>query len=111
MPRSRLIAALVLLCFVGPLSTDMYLSAFPQMAAELRTDASRVQLTLTAFLVGMTVGHLVFGPLSDRYGRRGPLLAGAGVCAVATGLCAVAPGLGGWWCCGSWRGSVGPRGW
>ncbi|MFJ5223885.1 multidrug effflux MFS transporter [Streptomyces sp. NPDC088400] len=95
MPRSRLIAALVLLCFVGPLSTDMYLPAFPRMAAELRTDASGVQLTLTAFLVGMTVGHLVFGPLSDRYGRRGPLLVGAGVCAVATGLCAVAPELGG----------------
>ncbi|MFF1960295.1 multidrug effflux MFS transporter [Streptomyces sp. NPDC058220] len=94
MPRPRLTAALVLLCFVGPLSTDMYLPAFPRMAAELRTDASGVQLTLTAFLVGMTLGHLVFGPLSDRYGRRGPLLAGAAVCAAATALCAVAPGLG-----------------
>ncbi|MDX3855493.1 multidrug effflux MFS transporter [Streptomyces sp. AK02-01A] len=91
---SRLTAALVLLCFVGPLSTDMYLPAFPRMAVELGTDASGVQLTLTAFLVGMTLGHLVFGPLSDRYGRRGPLLAGAAVCAVATTLCAVAPSPG-----------------
>ncbi|MEE1801507.1 multidrug effflux MFS transporter [Streptomyces sp. JV176] len=94
MPRHRLTAALVLLCFVGPLSTDMYLPAFPRMAAELRTDASGVQLTLTAFLVGMTLGHLVLGPLSDRYGRRIPLLAGAAVCTVATALCALSPGLG-----------------
>ncbi|MFE2942322.1 Bcr/CflA family efflux MFS transporter [Streptomyces sp. NPDC059255] len=94
MPRHRLTAALVLLCFVGPLSTDMYLPAFPRMAAELRTDASGVQLTLTAFLAGMTLGHLVLGPLSDRHGRRVPLLAGAAVCAVATALCALSPGLG-----------------
>ncbi|KIF74122.1 MFS transporter [Streptomyces sp. 150FB] len=86
-----LTTALVLLCFVGPLSTDMYLPAFPRMAAELGTDAPGVQLTLTAFLVGMVLGHLVFGPLSDRYGRRGPLLCGTVVCAVATCLCAVAP--------------------
>ncbi|MFE0103749.1 multidrug effflux MFS transporter [Streptomyces sp. NPDC059009] len=89
-----LTGALALLCFIGPLSTDMYLPAFPRMAAELHTDASGVQLTLTAFLVGMTLGHLVFGPLSDRYGRRGPLLAGAAVCTVGTALCAVAPSLG-----------------
>ncbi|WP_107102114.1 multidrug effflux MFS transporter, partial [Streptomyces silaceus] len=89
-----LTAALALLSFIGPLSTDMYLPAFPRMADELGTDASGVQLTLTAFLVGMTVGHLVFGPLSDRYGRRRPLLVGAAVCTVGTALCAVAPSLG-----------------
>ncbi|MFJ4919328.1 multidrug effflux MFS transporter [Streptomyces sp. NPDC088725] len=88
-----LTAALVLLCFVGPLSTDMYLPAFPGIATELHTDPSGVQLTLTAFLIGMTLGHLVFGPLSDRYGRRRPLLAGAAVCAAATALCALAPSL------------------
>ncbi|MGW7075832.1 multidrug effflux MFS transporter [Streptomyces sp. NPDC054866] len=89
-----LTAALALLSFIGPLSTDMYLPAFPRMADELHTDASGVQLTLTAFLVGMTLGHLVFGPLSDRYGRRVPLLAGAAVCTAGTALCAVAPSLG-----------------
>ncbi|WP_344277656.1 multidrug effflux MFS transporter [Streptomyces hebeiensis] len=94
-PRRRLVAVLVLLCFVGPLSTDMYLPAFPRMAVDLRTDASGVQATLAAFLAGMTLGHLVFGPVSDRYGRRVPLLVGAGGCAVATGVCAVAPGLDG----------------
>ncbi|MEV0219531.1 multidrug effflux MFS transporter [Streptomyces sp. NPDC050704] len=89
-----LTAALALVSFIGPLSTDMYLPAFPRMADELHTDASGVQLTLTAFLVGMTLGHLVFGALSDRYGRRGPLLVGAAVCTVGTALCAVAPSLG-----------------
>ncbi|MER6913022.1 multidrug effflux MFS transporter [Streptomyces sp. NPDC000594] len=88
-----LTGALALLCVVGPLSTDMYLPAFPGMARELGTDASGIQLTLTAFLIGMTLGHLVFGPLSDRYGRRGPLLAGAAVCALATAGCALAPSL------------------
>ncbi|MEO3973028.1 multidrug effflux MFS transporter [Streptomyces sp. CAU 1734] len=89
-----LTGALALLTLVGPLSTDMYLPAFPGMARELGTDASGVQLTLTSYLAGMTLGHLVFGPLSDRRGRRGPLLAGAAACALATVLCAVAPSLG-----------------
>lgn len=95
MPFPLLTTALVLISFVGPLSTDMYLPAFPRMAEELGTDASGVQLTLTAFLVGMTAGHLVFGPLSDRYGRRGPLLVGAAACTGCTALCALAPSL--WW--------------
>ncbi|MEU3603709.1 multidrug effflux MFS transporter [Streptomyces sp. NPDC006798] len=85
--------ALALLCVVGPLSTDMYLPVLPGLAGELGTDASGAQLTLTAFLAGMVLGHPVFGPLADRFGRRRPLLAGAVGCAVATGLCALAPTL------------------
>ncbi|MCT2589485.1 multidrug effflux MFS transporter [Streptomyces sp. N2-109] len=88
-----LTAALALLSFVVPLATDMYLPAFPEMARELRTDASGVQLTLTTFLGGLALGQLVFGPLSDRYGRRGPILAGAAVCTLATAACALAPSL------------------
>jgi DHA1 family bicyclomycin/chloramphenicol resistance-like MFS transporter len=93
-PTGSLTATLALLSFVMPLATDMYLPAFPKMADELGTDASGVQLTLTAFLFGQAVGQLVFGPLSDRYGRRMPILSGAAVCTVATALCAVAPSLG-----------------
>lgn len=87
-------AALVLLAFVMPLATDMYLPAFPQMTGDLRTDASGVQLTLTTFLVGMGLGQLVLGPLSDRFGRRLPLLAGGAACVAATAGCALAPSLG-----------------
>ncbi|MFE0191640.1 multidrug effflux MFS transporter [Streptomyces sp. NPDC058989] len=86
-------AALVLLALVMPLATDMYLPAFPQLAGDLGTDASGVQLTLTSFLTGMGLGQLILGPLSDRFGRRTPILVGSAVCVVATGLCALAPSL------------------
>jgi DHA1 family bicyclomycin/chloramphenicol resistance-like MFS transporter len=92
-PSGGLTATLALLSFVVPLSTDMYLPGFPAMARELNTDAAGVQFTLTAFLVGLAAGQLVLGPLSDRYGRRKPILIGAGVCTLATALCAVAPTL------------------
>lgn len=87
-------AALVLLAFVMPLATDMYLPAFPQMTGDLHTDASGVQLTLTAFLVGMGLGQLILGPLSDRFGRRTPILTGGIACVIATACCALAPSLG-----------------
>lgn len=88
---ATLIAVLALLSAVTPLSIDMYLSAFPEMAAEFGTSASMVQLTLTALLIGLAVGQLVIGPLSDRYGRRVPLLIGTSVCLVASLLCIVSP--------------------
>ncbi|ARZ72229.1 Bcr/CflA subfamily drug resistance transporter [Streptomyces albireticuli] len=84
----------MLLAFVMPLATDMYLPAFPQMTGDLHTDASGVQLTLTAFLIGMGLGQLVLGPLSDRFGRRAPILIGGLACVVATAFCALAPSLG-----------------
>ncbi|WP_282790807.1 multidrug effflux MFS transporter [Streptomyces sp. CC224B] len=93
-PAVLLTATLALLSFVMPLATDMYLPAFPKLADEFGTDASGVQLTLTAFLLGQALGQLVFGPFSDRYGRRRPILLGAAVCTVATALCAMAPNLG-----------------
>ncbi|HWV50221.1 MAG TPA: MFS transporter, partial [Microbacterium sp.] len=72
-----LLCILALLSAVAPFATDLYLPAFPAIAADLGTDATGVQLTLTAFLVGIAVGQLVFGPLSDRFGRRPLLLIGA----------------------------------
>lgn len=92
-PAVSLTATLALLSFVMPLATDMYLPAFPRMAEELGTDPSGVQLTLTSFLFGMAAGQLVLGPLSDRYGRRTPIIVGAAVCTLVTALCAVAPNL------------------
>ncbi|WP_345802856.1 multidrug effflux MFS transporter [Microbacterium sp. AZCO] len=84
---------LALLAAISPLATAMYLPAMPAMAVELATDAQTLQLTLTAFMVGLAAGQVVLGPLSDRVGRRPVLLAGAGVCVVASAACALAPGI------------------
>jgi DHA1 family bicyclomycin/chloramphenicol resistance-like MFS transporter len=89
-----LLLVLGLLSAVAPFATDLYLPAFPQMTTELRTSATTVQLTLTAFLVGVTAGQLVFGPLSDRFGRVPPLVAGAVLCVVASAAAVVAPTVG-----------------
>lgn len=81
------------LAAVAPVSTDLYLPGFPELGDDLGASASAVQLTLTAFLVGLALGQLVMGPLSDRYGRRTPLIASAAVCVVAGVVCAMAPTL------------------
>ncbi len=74
-----------------PLSMDMYLPALPQVTSSLHSPAATVQLTLTACLAGMALGQLVVGPMSDRWGRRRPLLIGMVVYVVATAICAFAP--------------------
>jgi DHA1 family bicyclomycin/chloramphenicol resistance-like MFS transporter len=94
-PPTRVpIVTLALLSAIAPLATDMYLPGFVRMSDEFGTSASAVQLTLTAFMIGLAAGQLVVGPLSDRYGRRRPLLLSAAVCLAATVLCAVAPSVG-----------------
>jgi MFS transporter, DHA1 family, multidrug resistance protein len=89
--RTWTIVLLGSLAAFGPLSIDMYLPALPQLSDELHVGASTAQLTLTACLAGLAVGQLVSGPLSDRFGRRPPLLTGLVVYVVASLLCAVAP--------------------
>src|SRR3712207_9118748 len=69
----------------------MYLPALPTLRAELGTTASQVQLTLTGTLVGLALGQLLIGPLSDSLGRRRPLLAGTALHVVASLLVLVAP--------------------
>ncbi len=81
---ARLLIALSLLGALGPLSVDAYLPGFPDMATDLGTTASSVHLTLTAFLLGLAGGPLVIGPLSDRFGRRSPLLISMVVCTLAS---------------------------
>ena len=91
-PR-RALLALVLGAFVavGAFTIDMYLPALPAIATDLRTSSPMVQLTLTGTLVGLALGQLVIGPLSDALGRRRPLLAGTALHVVASLLVLVAP--------------------
>lgn len=97
-PSGRRYAQLVLvlgaLIALGPLTIDMYLPAFPRIAEDLRASDSAVQLTLTGMLLGLAVGQLVIGPLSDAFGRRRPLVVGICTHAVASVLCALAPTIG-----------------
>jgi DHA1 family bicyclomycin/chloramphenicol resistance-like MFS transporter len=79
---------------LGPLSTDAYVPGLPELADDLRSSASMVQLTVTTCLVGLAVGQLVAGPMSDALGRRPPLLLGLGVYTAAGLLCAAAPNVG-----------------
>ncbi|MFB7866537.1 Bcr/CflA family multidrug efflux MFS transporter [Streptomyces sp. NPDC056069] len=91
--RAGLLVTLVLggLTALPPLSMDMYLPALPEVTEALRSPAATVQLTLTACLAGMALGQLVVGPMSDKWGRRRPLLVGMVVYVLATAVCALAP--------------------
>lgn len=89
----RLLFTLALLSALGPLAIDAYLPGFTAMAEDLDTPASTIQLTLTAFLFGLALGQLVIGTLSDRYGRRRPLLIAMSICTLAGIGCALAPAI------------------
>ncbi|WP_137994721.1 Bcr/CflA family multidrug efflux MFS transporter [Streptomyces vilmorinianum] len=93
--RVGLLVTLVLggLTALPPLSMDMYLPALPEVTESLRSPAATVQLTLTACLAGMALGQLVVGPMSDKWGRRRPLLVGMLVYVAATAVCALAPSV------------------
>jgi MFS transporter, DHA1 family, multidrug resistance protein len=99
-PSSGSITRPVLLIFIvgslsafGPLSLDMYLPAFPDMTDDLATSASRIQLTLTACMIGLAIGQVFAGPLSDVLGRRIPLVVGLLSFAIFSILCMVAPNV------------------
>ena len=90
-PPARTVIVLGLLSTFGPLSLDLYLPALPQLADDLGASASLAQLSITACLVGLAVGQLVAGPLSDRLGRRRPLIVGLVAFLLASVACALAP--------------------
>lgn len=75
-PSFGLAALLTTLVALGPLSTDLYLPSLPTLATVFATDAARVQLTLSVFLIGFAVAQLAYGALSDRFGRRPLMLSG-----------------------------------
>ncbi|MEC5221568.1 multidrug effflux MFS transporter [Bacillus atrophaeus] len=77
----------------GPLSLDMYLPALPQVANDLHTTASLAQLSLTFCLLGLALGQIVVGPLSDMKGRRKPLIVSMVFYALSSILCAYSPSV------------------
>ncbi|WP_137388243.1 multidrug effflux MFS transporter [Rhodoligotrophos defluvii] len=83
-------ALLACLTAMGPLSTDMYLPSLPTIADALSASAAQVQLTLSVFLIGFAVGQIIYGPLSDRFGRRPVLLSGLALFAVTSAGCMLA---------------------
>lgn len=90
-PSRMLPALLLLLTVFGSISMDLYLPALPALTAELDAATSVAQLTITACLIGLAAGQLIAGPVSDRYGRRGILLAGIAAYIATSVLCAISP--------------------
>ncbi|WP_137178576.1 multidrug effflux MFS transporter [Roseomonas sp. AR75] len=94
---------------VGPISTDMYLPAFPAIEGELGTSRGSVEITLASWFVGLAVGQLVQGTLADRLGRRTPLIAGTALYTVASIGCALASDmttLAAWRCIAAFGGAA-----
>ena len=74
--RFLVIVILGALSTISPVAIDMYLPAFPEIAAALHTSTARVSLSLASYFAGLAAGHLLYGPLLDRFGRKLPLYAG-----------------------------------
>ncbi|SEH00644.1 MFS transporter, DHA1 family, bicyclomycin/chloramphenicol resistance protein [Nonomuraea solani] len=91
--RGLLLVILGALSAIGPLSIDMYLPALPAITSEMLSAPAQVQLTLTACLIGVSVGQIIAGPVSDVRGRRIPLMVGVAGFMVASLLCAFAPSV------------------
>ncbi|WP_215762443.1 multidrug effflux MFS transporter [Acetobacter sp. P1H12_c] len=83
----RIIAILGILAAFAPLATDMYLPGFPQMAAYFAVPESGIEITLSIFFLGLAAGQAIYGPVIDRFGRRGPLLIGIGLYIASAMLC------------------------
>ncbi len=92
-PSYGLALLLTTLVALGPLSTDLYLPALPGLTQTFNTDVAQVQLTLSVFLIGFAVAQLIYGPLSDRYGRRSLMLFGLALYLLASLGCMLAPSI------------------
>lgn len=89
--RARVIAVLGALSAFGPLSMDTYLPALPRVAADLHTPQAVAQLTMSACMIGLALGQIISGPLSDTMGRRRPLGFGVAAYVGLSLVCALAP--------------------
>ena len=93
-PLARYALLLGLFTAAGPIGIDLCLPAFPEIQNALATGAGPVQLSLVSYFVALAVGQLAYGPLSDRYGRRGPLAIGFAIFLVASVGAALSPSIG-----------------
>ncbi|QEA30569.1 multidrug effflux MFS transporter [Microbacterium sp. CBA3102] len=93
MSTLRAMLVLGMLEAFGPLSMDLYLPQLPQLAASLGTTEALAQVTMSACMIGLGLGQLIAGPLSDRLGRRLPLMVGVSAFAVLSLVCALAPNI------------------
>src|ERR1700722_14163388 len=89
--RYLIIIILGALSTISPFAIDMYLPAFPEIAAALNTSTARISLTVSSYFAGLAAGQLLYGPLLDRFGRKPPLHAGLTLFILASLLCLCAP--------------------
>ena len=92
--RIRFALLLGTLAAMGPLTIDMYLPSFPTIVSAFDTTATYVQVSLTACLLGIGLGQLILGPMSDVHGRKKPLLIALFAYFVASILCVFSPNIG-----------------
>ena len=78
---------------LGPLGTDLTLAGLPTVTVDLQATDSAAQLSLLAYLTGLGLGHFIWGPVSDRFGRRGPLLLGLALFTLSGVVCALTPSI------------------
>ncbi len=91
MPEKPSLLILIAVTAMGPLAVNIFLPSMPGMAVEMNTDYATVQLTLSLYLVGLSVAQLLYGPLSDRFGRRPLMLSGLSIFLCGSLMCALAP--------------------
>lgn len=89
----RILLILGSLSAFGPMAIDFYLPSFPSLAKAFATDVEHIQLSLASYFAGIAIGQLIYGPLADRFGRRGPLLVGLVLFTLGSLACALSTSL------------------
>jgi DHA1 family bicyclomycin/chloramphenicol resistance-like MFS transporter len=91
--RRPSLAVLIAISCVGPMALNIYVPSMPQIQAAFNTDGATIQLTLSLYLIAVAVSQLIYGPLSDRHGRRPVVLFGLALYVVGSALAALAPNI------------------